>query len=47
VVLHTDIPVVIAMLAVLILIQVLFNSRLPCWLNRRLASHAASPAPRH
>jgi ACR3 family arsenite transporter len=33
---HLKQPLVIAMLAVPILIQVLFNSGLACWLNRRL-----------
>jgi ACR3 family arsenite transporter len=39
-------PLVIAMLAVPILIQVLFNSALAYWLNRRLASRTTSPARR-
>jgi ACR3 family arsenite transporter len=39
-------PLVIAMLAVPILIQVFFNSGLAYWLNRRLGESHASPAPR-
>ena len=37
-------PLVIAMLAVPILIQVFFNSALAYWLNRRLGERTASPA---
>jgi ACR3 family arsenite transporter len=37
-------PLIIAMLAVPILIQVLFNSGLAYWLNRALVKSTASPA---
>lgn len=39
-------PLVIAMLAVPILIQVLFVCGLACWLIRRLGESHASPARR-
>jgi ACR3 family arsenite transporter len=43
---HRQQPLIIALLAVPILIQVFFNSALAYWLNREVGESTALPAPR-